>query len=60
MMRTGTVSQESPEGIESDDEVISSIPHRELVAAAGKLARGEQAKLEKVLGLVNGRTPIPG
>jgi hypothetical protein len=42
------------------EAAIFTTPHRELVAAAGKLARGEQAKLEKVLGLVNGRTPIPG
>jgi hypothetical protein len=45
---------------QSDDEPIYSTPHRELVTAAGRLARAEQAKLEKLLGLDNGRTRRPG
>ena len=47
---------------ESDDEIIDYFPtpHRELIRQAGKLARGEQARPEKVLGLQNGRTPRPG
>jgi hypothetical protein len=45
---------------ESDDEPVYSTPHRELVAAAGRLARAEQLRLEKELGLQNGRTPRPG
>ena len=44
---------------ESDDETIYSTPHRELVAAAGRLARAEQERLERECGLVNGRTPRP-
>ena len=63
-MRNDTVSQESREGMEtgpeSDDIDYFPTPHRELVAAAGKLARVEQAKLEKLLGLDNGRTRRPG
>ena len=66
-MRNDTVSQESPDGMEtgpikpeSDDEIIYSTPHRELVAAAGRLARAEQQRLEKELGLQNGRTPRQG
>ena len=66
-MRNGTVSQESAAGAEtgpinpeSDDEIIYSMPHRELIAAFGRLARAEQQRLEKELGLQNGRTPRPG
>ena len=61
-MRNDTVSQESPEGMETgpDDEPVYSTPHRELVTTAGRLARAEQARLEKLLGLENGRTPRPG
>jgi hypothetical protein len=66
MMRNDTVSQESAEGMEtgpinptSDDEVIFSTPNRQRIIVAGKCARAEQARLEKVLGLQDGRTPRP-
>jgi hypothetical protein len=62
-MRNEAVSQESTEGMEtgpeSDDIGYFPTPHRELVAAAGRLARVEQARLEKLLGLLDGRTPKP-
>jgi len=54
------VSQESPDGMETgpeSDEVISSTPHRQLVIQAGNRARLEQRRLEKQLGLQDGRTP---
>jgi hypothetical protein len=64
MMRNGTVSQESAEGMEtgptSDDEVIAYTAHRRLIAEAGRLARAEQQRLEKELGLLDGRTPRRG
>ena len=63
-MRNDTVSQESAARAEtgptSDDIDYFPTPHRELVAAAGRLARAEQQRLEKELGLQNGRTPRPG
>ena len=61
-MRNEAVSQESAAGAETgmeSDEPVYSTPHRELVAAAGRLARAEQEHLEKLLGLDNGRTPRP-
>jgi hypothetical protein len=45
---------------ESDDETIEYTANRRRIVEAGKLARGEQARLEKQLGLQNGRTPRPG
>jgi len=62
-MRNEAVSQESPEGMETgpeSDEVIAYTAHRHLVILAGKCARLEQARLEQLLRLENGRTPIPG
>ena len=64
-MLNGTVSQElaakAETGPELDDEtILLDTPDRELVAAAGRLARAEQQRLEKELGLVNGRTPRQG
>jgi hypothetical protein len=52
--------ESGPTTPELDDEVIYPTPHRALVAAAGRLARAEQQRLEKELGLQNGRTPRPG
>jgi hypothetical protein len=43
-----------------DDETIEYTPHRQQIAAAGRLAKAEQARLEKLLGLDNGRTPRQG
>jgi hypothetical protein len=40
-----------------DDETIEYVPHRRQIAAAGKLARVEQARLERETGLENGRMP---
>ena len=66
-MRNEAVSQESPEGMEigpitpgSDDEIIFTTPHRELIRQAGRLAAAEQRRLERLLGLQDGRTPRPG
>jgi hypothetical protein len=63
-MRNDTVSRESREDMEmgpgSDDIDYFPTPHRELIRQAGKLARAEQARLEKQLGLQNGRTTRPG
>jgi hypothetical protein len=43
-----------------DDETIFTTPHRQLIRQAGRLARAEQQRLEKELGLQGGRTPRPG
>jgi hypothetical protein len=66
-MRNEAVSQESPDGMETgpinpdpDDEVIAYTAHRQLVILAGKCAQAEQRRLEKQLGLQDGRTPRPG
>jgi hypothetical protein len=66
-MRTDTVSHESAEGTETgpDDTLIAAInyiPNRRLIIAAGKLAKAEQERLERELGLQDGcrrpkRTP---
>jgi hypothetical protein len=48
-----------PASSQLDDETIESVPHRQQIAAAGKLARAEQARLEKETVLENGRTPKP-
>jgi hypothetical protein len=48
-----------PASSQLDDEPIEYTPHRQQIAAAGKLARAEQARLEKETGLENGRTPKP-
>jgi hypothetical protein len=47
-------------GPTTDDEVIAYTAHRQLVILAGKCARAEQQRLERLLGLENGRTPRPG
>jgi hypothetical protein len=46
-----------PASSQLDDETIEYVPHRRQIAAAGKLARVEQARLERETGLENGRTP---
>ena len=43
-----------------DDEPIFTTPHRELIRQVGRLAAAEQAKLEQLLRLRDGRTQIPG
>ena len=48
-----------PASSQPADETIEYVPHRQQIAAAGKLARVEQARLERELGLENGRTPRP-
>jgi hypothetical protein len=45
---------------ESDEIDCFPTPNRQLIAAAGRLARAEQERLEKELGLQDGRTPRPG
>jgi hypothetical protein len=47
-------------GPTSDDETIEYVPHRQQIAAFGRLAKAEQGRLEKQLGLQDGRTPRPG
>jgi hypothetical protein len=42
---------------ESDDESIFPTPNRRLIIEAGKLARAEQARLEKEYRLQAGRRP---
>jgi hypothetical protein len=49
-----------PASSQLDDETIEYVPHRQQIAAAGRLAKAEQALLEKQLGLQDGRTPRPG
>jgi hypothetical protein len=49
-----------PAGSQLDDEPLEYVPHRQQIAAAGRLARAEQAQLEKQLGLQDGRMPRPG
>jgi hypothetical protein len=44
---------------ESDDEAITYTAHRQRIIQAGNCARLEQTRLERELGLVNGRTPGP-
>ena len=46
-----------PTSSQLDDEPIEYVPHRRQIAAAGKLARVEQARLERETGLENGRMP---
>jgi hypothetical protein len=46
-------------GPTSDDETIEHVPNRRVVITAGKCARAEQERLEKELGLQDGRTPRP-
>ena len=46
-------------GPTSDDETIEYVPNRRVVITAGKCARAEQERLEKELGLQDGRTPRP-
>jgi hypothetical protein len=53
-METGPINPEP------DDEVIAHTAHRQLVILAGKCAAAEQRRLEKQLGLQDGRTPRPG
>ena len=43
----------------SDDEIIFPTPNRHLIAEAGKLARGEQERLEQQYRLEDGRRPWP-
>ena len=50
-------SPDHPASSQLDDETIEYVPNRRVVITAGKLARGEQARLEKLLGLQDGRTP---
>ena len=46
---------------ESDDEtIVYTSHHRELIIRAGECAQAEQRRLEKQLGLRDGRTPRPG
>jgi hypothetical protein len=45
---------------ESDDIDYFPTPHRHLVILAGKCAQAEQQRLEKELGLQDGRTARPG
>jgi hypothetical protein len=62
MMLNGTVSQESAAKAETgpeSDEPIYFTPHRQRIIRAGECARLEQQRLEKQLGLENGRTPRP-
>ena len=49
-----------PAGSQLDDETIEYVPYRQQIAAAGRLAKAEQARLEKQLGLQDGRTPRRG
>jgi hypothetical protein len=46
-----------PASSQLDDETIEYVPHRQQIAAAGKRAKAEQARLEKETGLKDGRTP---
>jgi hypothetical protein len=46
-----------PASSQLDDEPIEYVPHRQQIAAAGRLARAEQERLEKETGLQDGRTP---
>jgi hypothetical protein len=48
-----------PASSQLDDETIEYVPNRHAVITAGKCARIEQARLEKELGLQDGRTPKP-
>jgi hypothetical protein len=63
-MRNDTVSQESAARAEtgpiSDDEPIYFTPNQQRIIRAGECARAEQQRLEKQLGLQNGRTARPG
>ena len=45
---------------DSEDQIIFTTPNRRQIVAAGRLARAEQERLEKELGLRDGRTPRPG
>jgi hypothetical protein len=44
----------------SDDEPLYFTPNQQRIITAGECARTEQARLEKQLGLLDGRTPRPG
>jgi hypothetical protein len=63
-MRNEAVSQESAEGMEtgmeSDEAIVYTSHHRELIVLAGKCAQAEQRRLEQQLGLQDGRTPRQG
>jgi hypothetical protein len=49
-----------PASSQLDDEPIEYVPNRRAIITAGKCARTEQQRLEKELGLQDGRTPRPG
>jgi hypothetical protein len=52
-------SLDHPASSQLDDETIEYVPNRRVVITAGKCARAEQQRLEKELGLQDGRTPGP-
>ena len=55
------VSSNAPSTSHNDtDETIEYTANRQRIIVAGKCARAEQERLEKELGLQNGRTPRPG
>jgi hypothetical protein len=50
----------SESGPISNDELIYFTPNEQRIIRAGECAQAEQRRLEKQLGLLDGRTPRPG